>query len=207
MSIEIPIENTVGTFIFGSPFENVADEKEVLTLLSKRDLKEMQVSGEKPFENIYVVNKLSRDVFDEDLKNGVKIFVFTNTSEKFIYVPSNRVTSAKPLDGEVYQRRVLLFDIGSYPEKEDLSEVIEDTEAFIQSLLGITPKGDEMLAGARIVMTDAEHKDYMARLTENKTKIDTYKSMYEKCDIALKNKTIECNHLEKFVIQKKNEES
>ena len=201
----IPTIGTKGRFTFKKPFDNEKYNGKEYQVSAIRNLKELQDSGEKPYDAIYQIMSISQTDFEDDLNSGVPILVLSDLAGKYLYVPADLVQGMPDITGVKYQEIILAASLGLVPYTTDTESLKDLKEAMVEVIterFGINTTIEEVRGSAIKFIDESEHKKYQRLLNKNKANKYTYKARYKTLNNSYNDLQLKYNELEKYVISK-----
>lgn len=180
----VPSIGTKGKFTFKQPFDNEQYNGKEYQVSAIRELKELQDSGEKPYESIYQIMSISQSDFEDDITNNVPILVLTDQAGKYLYVPADLVQGMPETTGTKYQEIILAASLGLVPYVHDLSLVKNEVIEAIKNTYGVTTTIEEVRGSAIRYVSSEEDKKYQRLLNNNKSTKFTYKAQFKELEKA-----------------------
>jgi hypothetical protein len=195
----IPAIHSKGRFVFSEPFNSLIKATQEFTVVSIRTLKEIEESGEKPFDTIYKSVNMTEAQFKDDLHKEVPIIVFTTDGGEYFYVPASKLLS-EPITTDIpYREQTLAVNLGNLPTTIDLTVVKTLIQDAVYNNLSITPRVKVIPTSAITVVTKARHDTFMT-LMKNKSTVDqSYKTKYYELLARHKKQQVLIGHVEDAV--------
>ena len=202
----VPSVGTKGKFTFKQPFDNEKYNGKEYEVSAIREIKELQDSGERPYESIYQIMSISQSDFEEDLEQRVPILVLTDPASKYLYVPADLVQGMPDVTGIKYQEIIIAASLGLVPYYENLDgevlkKVRDEVVETIKDSYGVNTEVKEIRGSAIRYVTDAEHRKYKRLREKNQVDLFTYKSRYRQISSDYEALKKQYKSLESFLIK------
>lgn len=196
----VPTIGMKGFFEFSTPFDT-DDYKKKLEVTALRSILDFYNNGEDPLNNIYLRYSLTKEQYEEDIKNNVYICVLKTTGNKVYYIPCNKILSLPKTSGVEYKQKVITVNLGMLPNQFDLSRISTDIEDIVTDSIGIKPGVSVVETSDICYKTEEEHKTFMALFDRNpKIKLyDSYKNKYLKLNTDYQSLLENYNNLLEFL--------
>lgn len=130
------------------------------------------------FNAIYSIVGLDKNVFDEDVRNDIRIITLIDSAGNTAYVPSRSIISGIIRDGVVYVEKAMIFNIGAHSPGLDLVSLDSDIKSLIETRLGVMPTSDNIDISTEVMISTNE--DIALRASRNKTGSDNLTRLLEK---------------------------
>src|SRR5574343_232964 len=115
-----PLVDSAGTFQLKAPFDNLMTTDAIYVCRSIRSINDYLALGENVFEKFYEPLDIDLEIYQDDLKNNVKIASLQSGIGEWIYVPCSFIEAAPSLNGVKYVSLVLGISLGAIPDSMNL---------------------------------------------------------------------------------------
>jgi len=174
----VPAINSRGKFTFAEPFSNILPANQVFTVVSQRLLTELNDSKDRPYDTIYSPVGLSKNDFDNDVKNDVPIITFSTDGSEYFHVPASKIISQPLPIGVEYQERILAIKLGAIPTSMNLELVKELIVNDVYDAVGIQSTVGEISSSAKVLLSEDEHQVKTQLLNNAKSVTKSYRTRY-----------------------------
>lgn len=199
----LPEVHASGVWKLKTPFENYIVNNTWYTCIAVRKIEDYVLKGIDAYKEFYEKPfKLSKTIYDTDVKAGVCIVTIKNLSGDIKSIPSSYLLSFPAGGGIPYHALALVAELGAIPEQTNLTHLEESIKGIILDTIGIETKISLVNLAPRELIEGASHR----RLEEaRKAKIKLKHSPHGKIlELEEKNKllTKKVSELEKYIINK-----
>lgn len=198
----IPPINSKGVFKFAEPYNTDAYSNRTFLVSGIRSLTELYKDGADPLEMIYKKNGLTEKDYLKDLEESVPVIVLTVNSDKFYYIPANRILSIPMTAGIPYKRKILTVSLGIVPETLPLDKVVSNVSDVLKDTLGMVSSVAVVDGSDTILKTPEEDAEYRNRLVNHpNVKVSkSYKTKYKEMQEKYNRLKEQYDQLTKFMI-------
>jgi len=175
----IPTIGTKGSFTLGTPYATLAGPEVILEVVAIRSILEIASSNEDPLNNIYLASGDTANSFQTDVAANEPIVTFRTESDKYLYVPANKVMSDAKQSGHRYVEKTVMFNLGYLPESTDLTVAMGNAAATIKDALGVIPAMDVVNTSETLFVTDTKHNTLSATRNAAIVTNKSYRTLYE----------------------------
>lgn len=120
-----PLVDSAGTFKLKAPFDKLVTPNSVYTCRSIRSINDYLALGDNVFEKFYEPFNIDLEIYQDDLKNNVKIASLQAGIGEWIYVPCSFISEAPSINGVKYVSLLLGVALGAIPDSMNLESIIE----------------------------------------------------------------------------------
>jgi len=174
----IPSIGVRGLFKIGTPFSSYINVQQEFKVVSIDTIPKIVNAGQDPIKTIYEPVGLSKDDFNTDLDNNVKIITLSTDSGEYIYIPDKYILSQPIVNGINYREKTIMVNLGYLPVNHNIDTLTSIVEDDIYDVLGIKTNAAIIDTSTTISIEGLKHKEFMLKL-ENKKKIDkSYRTRY-----------------------------
>jgi len=193
----IPTIGIKGSFTFTEPYAHLTNPNQQYTVTSVRTIPELQASGEKPFETIYVAAGETDAVFKADVDGNVPIVTFMTDGGEYFYVPANKIASDAKQDGVRYKEKALMINLGYLPEDENLDTLLSNIKDFIYNSIGVVTEPLYTNTSSTVYISKTKHDTLLAERANAKTINKSYKTQYAELLVLYTQQQDLINNIEK----------
>ena len=134
----LPVVGSSGFYEFASPFDTVAVNNIEYTCKAVRRISDYLAVNEDVEKNVYKVNNLPSEVWDEDSKSDAYIVSLQSKTGHWVYLPYRYILSYPSVNGVQYRSLMIGVSLPSMPANQDLTAVEADVKDLVESSLGVT---------------------------------------------------------------------
>lgn len=153
----IPPIGTAGIFKLAAPFSTVLQTNMSYRCDAIRRIADFLEVGLDPYEEFYQLRGLTREVYDQDLRNQVAIISLVSAAGHWVYVPSTYVIAYPDLNGVPYTVMILGLELGAVPNYKDLAGLKQALANLTRDTIGITPTIREVAISAVQKLSQSDH--------------------------------------------------
>lgn len=153
----IPPIGTAGIFDLRAPFSAKLQANVSYRCEAVRRVSDLLEVGVDPYEEVYLPNSISRDIYEQDLLNNACIVSLQSSSGHWVYVPTTYINSYPNINGVAYRVMVLGVELGPVPEYMDLTAVRVAVQNVVRDTLGVSPSIKEVAISASQNFSQHDH--------------------------------------------------
>lgn len=157
-----------GQWLFSSPVDEVVSPSIVYECVAVRRIADIIAAGEDAYEKYYDRFKISKDIYNQDVRDGVCIVSLRTRSGLWQYVPSNRINSFPLITGVKYCALGIGVRLGDLPETLDLSVLLSQIEQLCTHYTSIKPTIAFNALSATKLVPSEQHELFMTALANNR---------------------------------------
>jgi len=174
----LPTIGTTGYFTFAEPYASLINPNQQFTVVSIRTIPELEASGEKPYETIYVPVNESSTTYADDLNNDVAIVTFRTDGGEYFYVPENKILSDTKLTGYKYIEKGVLINLGWLPIDTNLDTLEANIKDVVYDTIGVTPLVTVTDTSSTVYVDKVKHNELSLARANKATVAQSYRTRY-----------------------------
>lgn len=163
----VPQINTKGIFKLTNPFNDKLTAKVPYSCISVRSIQDMLLSKIDVVKSIYIDNGLTKQDYENDLKNGVLIVTLRSDTGKTVVVPASYIAGYPQLGGVPYVPFILGVNLGNLPKNIDISLLKDKINSVVMEYLGVASQCQLVVSGEEQILTDNEHAQIESQRQQN----------------------------------------
>lgn len=152
-----PLIDSAGTFKLKAPFDKLVTPNSIYTCRSIRSINDYLALGDNVFEKFYEPFNIDLEVYQNDIKDNVKIASLQAGIGEWIYVPCSFIEEAPSVNGIKYVPIILGISLGPIPDSMNLESIIEQFKEITLHTLGIESEVKAVLTDFPSLLTHEEH--------------------------------------------------
>jgi hypothetical protein len=133
----IPSLGSSGTFELAGPFVNDTINKEKYTCQAIRSIADYISNNEDPYKLIYEPKQITKDEYDEDVRNNMLIASLQAPNGHWIYVPIKYIKTYPLVNGIAYKTFNLVVRLPALPVDKDIDFIKTSIINLMQSSIGV----------------------------------------------------------------------
>ncbi len=199
----------VGGLNFVSPLEKVINVTLSYEITSVTRITEVFLNGTAPYETIYTILGLSKEIYNRDFIANINIIgLKAPQGTDIFYVPESYINGLMDVSKIDYVEKILAINLGLVPVNLSLTNLMETIKETIKSLTNLDIEVAVMENSAVEKVSSVDHAIYMNKVNNLSARTPTYKELYfelkEKYDDLWKitnnlNGAIEINVIDKTI--------
>lgn len=199
----------VGGLNFVSPLEKVINVTLSYEITSVTRITEVFLNGTVPYETIYTILGLSKEIYNRDFIANINIIgLKAPQGTDIFYVPESYINGLMDVSKIDYVEKILAINLGLVPVNLSLTNLMETIKETIKSLTNLDIEVAVMENSAVEKVSSVDHAIYMNKVNNLSARTPTYKELYfelkEKYDDLWKitnnlNGAIEINVIDKTI--------
>jgi hypothetical protein len=154
----LPSIDTAGSFKLKTPFDKLITPNTVYTCRSIRSINDYLALGEQVFEKFYEPLDVDVELYQDDLKNNVKIVSLQAGTGEWVYVPASFIEEAPNNNGVKYVPIVLGVSLGAIPDTFNLESIIAQFKELTLNTLGIESEVKAVVVNHPAYLDHDEHE-------------------------------------------------
>ena len=197
-----PLVDSAGTFKLKAPFDKLVTPNSVYTCRSIRSINDYLALGDNVFEKFYEPFNIDLEIYQDDLKNNVKIASLQAGIGEWIYVPCSFISEAPSINGVKYVSLILGVALGAIPDSMNLESIIEQFKEITANTLGIESEVKAVLADEPSLISHEDHVRLEAIRTSKITSSGSDKFIIQQLQREGESKDKKIAELEKYIKSK-----
>lgn len=174
-----------GRWVLDSPFSVPANA--VYTCKAVRSFDDLKARGIDPYEQFYLPKGISRDDFENDVRNVANIVTLMSDTHPLLYVPDTYIKSYPDTTTVPYRHVVLSMSLGAIPDSLVLDDFKDKVQQYALASLGIEARVREHQAGSMSDSVDqithqAAENNRLSRIENNQTEMAKLLSTQEELE-------------------------
>lgn len=153
----IPPIGTSGIYKLAAPFNTLLQSNTSYRCDAVRRIADFLEVGLEPYEEFYQPNSLTRETYDQDVRNQVCIISLVSSGGHWVYVPSTYILSYPDLNGVPYTVMVLGLELGAIPNYKDLTGLKQALSNLTRDTIGVVPTIKEVAISAVQKLSQSDH--------------------------------------------------
>lgn len=153
----IPPVGTAGIYQLAAPFNTLLQTNMSYRCDAVRRIADFLEVGMEPYDEFYLPRGLSRDAYEQDVRNQVCIVSLVSAAGHWVYVPSTYIAAYPDLNGVPYTVMVLGLELGAIPNYLDLTGLKQAVANVVRDTVGVTPTIREVAISAVQKLSQADH--------------------------------------------------
>ncbi len=194
-----PTIGSSGHYTASAPFDSVVQSTVVYTCQSVRSIQDLLSNDEDPFGTIYQSIGLTQADFNTDVTDDVLIVGLSFGSSGWLNIPNRYFTSYPVTNGVEYQSKALSVNLGTLPTNLDLTNLISDVSAIVQSSIGIVTTPTALETSTKVVIDYTLDQANTASRLANVTDTKSYKDKYLETVTEVNGLVVQITALEDYI--------
>lgn len=133
----VPTISLRGLYELRAPWQNDLQVNTAYTCTAVRRLSDIVSEGKDPYTLFYVPKNISKDLYDQDVDNGVLIVTLQTSDGATVRVPNSYIAKIPGAGAVPYNVLILSVNLGAIADSKDLSPYLTKVEELTLATLGI----------------------------------------------------------------------
>jgi len=157
-----PAVDDIGHFKFKAPFDNILENDVRYVTVGVSSISLLTKAGRDVKAELYLSNGLTESDYNEAFKNKVAIVSLEHDSGDVFEIPADYIGTIPLLNGVEYSDKALVIQLGTLPNKYDLSEMKTKVLQLAKNYINVPMTIEDKVVSSTIYYTDEQHDANMS---------------------------------------------